>query len=251
MRILLLAALLGAGIAPLAASSAKPAVGTTAIARAVADPSRPKSDIDKDAIRKPAETLAFAGVRPGMVVGEFFPGGGYFTRMLSDIVGPKGHVYGIENAGWKGAVAADRAVLAQGKLANVSIEGLPFGTVRFPAPLDLAWVTQNYHDLKVAEFGHVDTLAFDRAVFAALKPGGIYFVLDHQAPPGTDDAAISRLHRIEKAKVIREVTAAGFKLVAEGTFLHRADDDHTLPIFDKKIQGRTDQYALRFVKPRT
>jgi predicted methyltransferase len=251
MRIFLLVALLGAGVAPLAAGLARPALGTTSIAQAVADPSRPKADIDKEAIRKPAETLAFAGVRPGMVMGEFFPGGGYFTRMLSDIVGPKGHVYGIENAGWKGAVAADQAAIATGKLANVSIEGLPFGTVSFPRPLDLVWVTQNYHDLKVAAFGHVDTLAFDRAVFAALKPGGIYFVLDHQAPPGTDDAAISRLHRIEKAQVIREVTAAGFRLAAEGTFLHRADDDHTLPIFDKRVQGRTDQYALRFVKPRT
>jgi predicted methyltransferase len=251
MRMLLLAALLGVGLPSAVPSIASPTIGTTRIAQAVADPSRPKSDIDKDASRKPAETLAFAGVKPGMVVGEFFPGGGYFTRMLSDVVGPKGHVYGIENSGWKGAVAADQAMIATGKLANVSITGLPFGTVVFPAPLDLVWVTQNYHDLKVAAFGHVDTLAFDRAVFAALKPGGTFLVLDHEAPPGTDDAAISRLHRIEKAQVIREVTAAGFRLVAEGTFLRRADDDHTLPIFDKKIQGRTDQYALRFVKPRT
>ncbi len=251
MRIFLLAALLCAGAAPLVPGIASPAVGATAIARAVADPARPAPDVAKDPIRKPAETLAFAGVKSGMAVGEFFPGGGYFTRMLSDVVGPKGHVYGIENAGWKGAVTADQAVLAGGKLANVSIASLPFGTVSFPAPLDLVWVTQNYHDLKVASFGHVDTAAFNRAVFAALKPGGTYFVLDHQAPPGTDDAAIARLHRIEKAQVIREVTAAGFRLVAEGTFLHRQDDDHTLPIFDKKIQGRTDQYALRFVKPRT
>ena len=251
MRILLLAVLLGAGLAPSAPGFTRPTVGATSIARAVADPSRPKSDVDKDASRKPAETLAFAGVKPGMIVGEFFPGGGYFTRMLSDVVGPKGHVYGIENSGWKGAVAADQAVIATGKLANVSIKGLPFGTVSFPTLLDLVWVTQNYHDLKVASFGHVDTGAFNRAVFAALKPGGTYFVLDHQAPPGTDDAAISRLHRIEKAQLIREVTAAGFRLVAEGTFLHRPDDDHTLPIFDEKIQGRTDQYALRFVKPRT
>src|SRR5665213_137943 len=230
MRILLLAALLGAGVAPLVPGFASPAAGTTSIAQAVADPSRPNSDVDKVAGRKPAETLAFAGVKPGMVVGEFFPGGGYFTRMLSDVVGPKGHVYGIENAGWKGAVAADQAVLATGKLPNVSITGLPFGTVSFPARLDLVWVTQHYHDLKVAAFGHIDTLAFDRAVFAALKPGGTFFVLDHEAPPGTDDASISRLHRIEKSRVIREVTAAGFRLVAEGTFLRRADDDHTLPI---------------------
>ena len=79
---------------------------------------------------------------------------------------------------------------------------------------------------------------------------GIYFVLDHEAPAGTDLAAIARLHRIEKAQVIREVTAAGFTLQAEGSFLRRPGDDHTLPIFDKAVQGHTDQYALHFVKPR-
>ena len=84
------------------------------VTAAVADSTRPKSDVDTDVNRKPAETLTFAGVKPGMNVGEFFPGGGYYTRLLSDVVGPKGHVYGIENAGWQGAVKADDAVLAEG-----------------------------------------------------------------------------------------------------------------------------------------
>jgi predicted methyltransferase len=88
-------------------------------------------------------------------------------------------------------------------------------------------------------------------VFAALKPGGTYFILDHEAPPGTDDEAIAKLHRIERARVIREVEAAGFRLAAEGNFLRRPADDHSLPIFDKKVQGHTDQYALKFVKPRS
>jgi predicted methyltransferase len=228
---------------PLTLAAAGP---TGPIAAAVADASRPKADTDTDINRKPAETLAFAGVKPGMAVGEFFPGGGYFTRMLSKVVGPTGHVYGIENTGWGGAVKADNAL----SLPNVSIEALPFGTVKFAKPLDLVWVTQNYHDLKIAEYGKVDTVAFDRAVFAALKPGGVFFVLDHEAPPNTDVAGITKLHRIEKAQVIREVTSVGFKLQAEGSFLHRPTDDHSLSIFDKKVQGHTDQYALRFVKPR-
>jgi len=221
------------------------------IAAAVADPARPaelRTIIDP--LRKPAETLAFSGVRPGMTVGEFYPGGGYFTMMLSRVVGPKGHVYGIENLGWKGAVDADKKLLADGKWANVSIDYQPFGTVKFAKPLDLAWVTQNYHDLKIAEYGKVDTVAFDRAVYKALKPGGIYFILDHQGPAGMTDEQIAKLHRINRDVVVREVTSVGFKLIAEGKFLRRPGDDHTKSIFDKSIQGHTDQYALKFMKPR-
>ena len=220
------------------------------ITRAVADPARPAGYKAADEFRKPAETLAFAGVRPGMVVGEFYPAGGYFTRMLSDVVGPDGRIYAIENKGWNDSVRDDRAMLAEGKWKNVSLDVQPFGTVNFPKPLDLAWVTQNYHDLKIAQYGNVDTVAFDRAVYAALKPGGIFFILDHEGAPGLTDADIEKLHRINREQVIKEVTSAGFKLADEGNFLRRPGDDHTLPIFDKKIQGHTDQYALRFVKPR-
>ncbi|MFL6736857.1 MAG: class I SAM-dependent methyltransferase [Sphingomonas sp.] len=233
--------------APVCAGAVSPKASPT-IAGAVADPARPKDQRSFDPLRKPGETLAFSGVRRGMIVGEFYPGGGYFTRMLSDIVGPTGHVYGIENAGWKGAVKANDEMLAEGKWKNVSIESDPFGTVNFPKPLDLAWVTQNYHDLKIAEYGKVDTLAFDRAVYKALKPGGIYFILDHQGAAGMNDAEIAKMHRINRDVVVREVTSAGFKLVAEGKFLRRPGDDHSKPIFDKSIQGHTDQYALRFVR---
>ena len=234
-------------VAPVAAAS-QPV--SAPIAKAVADPARPADNRKADALRKPAETLAFAGVRPGMVVGEFYPGGGYFTRMLSDVVGPTGHVYGIENDRWKGAVEANGALLAEGKWNNVSMDVQPFGTVKFPKPLDMAWITQNYHDLKIAKYGTVDTLAFDRAVFAALKPGGAFFILDHQGVPGLTDAQIEKLHRINRDQVIKEVTAAGFKLAGEGKFLRRPGDDHSKPIFDASIRGKTDQYALKFVKPR-
>src|SRR5207237_6106573 len=126
----------------LLAAPAADAKAPSIFARAVADAARPADHRPFDALRRPAETLAFSGVKPGMTVGEFYPGGGYFTRMLSDVVGSKGHVYGVENAGWKGAVKADRDLLAKASLANVSIEALPFGTVSFPKPLDLVWVTQ-------------------------------------------------------------------------------------------------------------
>jgi predicted methyltransferase len=229
--------------------AASPAISPV-IVKALGDPARPADNKAADALRKPAETLAFAGVKPGMIVGEFYPGGGYFTRMLSDVVGPSGHVYGIENDKWKGAVEGDHALVAEGRWKNVSMDVQPFGTVKFPKPLDIAWITQNYHDLKIAKYGTVDTLAFDRAVYAALKPGGVFFILDHQGAPGLTDAEIEKLHRINRDLVVKEVTSAGFKLAAEGNFLRRTGDDHTKPIFDEAIRGHTDQYALKFVKPR-
>lgn len=240
---LVLASLMIAGAAPAAPVPA-------AIAKAVADPARPKADVETDAIRDPGDTLAFSGVKAGLNVVELFPGGGYFTRMIADVVGPKGAVKGVENAGWKQAAEADRKMIAELGRANVTVDVEPFGQMKLAAgQADLFWITQNYHDLKIAEYGVVDIAAFNRAVFAALKPGGVYFILDHQANPGVTEAQIAKLHRVEKAVVIAEVTAAGFKLAGEGKFLNRPGDDHTRSIFDKAIQGKTDQYALKFVKP--
>jgi predicted methyltransferase len=214
---------------------------------AVADASRPLADKAADGLRDPAATLAFSGVKPGMVVGELFPGAGYYSRLLADVVGPGGKVYGLENSGWKGAVADDRKVVAEH--ANFVLLPQTFGQIQMPEKVDLFWITQNYHDLHIAKYGDVDLADFNHRVFEALKPGGIYFIIDHQANPGTTDARIAVLHRIEKKQVIAEVTAAGFKLVGEGKFLERAGDDHTKTVFDPAIRGHTDQYALKFVKP--
>ncbi len=236
--------------ASLAIAGAAPAAAPPPyIARAVADGGRPKDVVAADALRDPGDTLAVAGVKPGMTVGELFPGGGYFTRLLSDIVGPTGKVYGLENVGWKESVTADRQLAAQAGRGNVVLDVEPFGQFKLPQPIDLFWITQNYHDLHIAKYGVVDMADFNRRVFAALKPGGVYFVLDHQANPGTTTDQIAALHRIEKAQIIREVEAAGFRLVKEGDFLHRPADDHTKSIFDPAIRGHTDQYALKFVKP--
>jgi len=245
MRRLVIKVLFLAGLAFSPAVADPPAY----VARAVADAGRPKEDVASDALRDPADTLAFAGVRPGMVVGELFPGGGYFTRLISDVVGPTGKVYGLENAGWKDAVELDQKLIAEPARANVVLDVEPFGQFRLPQKVDLFWITQNYHDLKIAKYGAVDMAAFNRHVFESLKPGGVYFILDHQANPGTTVEQIAVLHRIEKAQVIREVTAAGFRLAAEGTFLNRPADDHTRTIFDPAIRGKTDQYMLKFIKP--
>jgi predicted methyltransferase len=219
------------------------------VTQALADPTRPKDDIAADALRDPADTLAFAGVRPGMTVAELSPAGGYFQRLISDVVGASGHDYGLENSIWTDSVTADRKLMAEPGRGNISLDVEPWGQFQLPAKVDLFWITQNYHDLHIAKYGVVDIAAFNRRVFEALKPGGVYFILDHQANPGETDAELAQLHRIEKARVIREVTAAGFRLVAEGTFLNRPADDHTRTIFDPAIRGHTDQYALKFVRP--
>jgi len=242
-----LAALSLLSLASLAQAAAPPAY----VANAVADPSRPAADTKTDAIRDPADTLAFAGVKPGMTVVELFPGGGYFTRMIIDIVGPKGQVTGIENAGWKSAVAADHKAFDELARPNLKLDVEPFGQLKLPAgEADLFWITQNYHDLKIAQYGAVDIAQFNRQVFEALKPGGVYLIVDHQANPGLTPEQIAVLHRVDKAVVIAEVTAAGFKLAGEDKFLAHPGDDHSKPIFDPAIQGKTDQYALRFVKPK-
>ena len=178
---------LGAALLALAMSAAAMAVVIPAyVTKAVADTSRPKADTDRDALRLPAETIAFAGVKPGMKVAEFFPGGGYFTRPLSDVVGPTGHIYGIENAKWDDG--SDAKVAAAVADHNVSIQSGKFGEFNLPEKVDLAWITQNYHDLHIAKYGAVDMAAFNRHVYESLKPGGVYFILDHQANPGTSEA---------------------------------------------------------------
>lgn len=240
---MLRAALLALTLSGAAMATAIPAY----ITHAVADPARPKADVERDALRLPAETIAFAGVKPGMKVAELFPGGGYFTRPLSDVVGPSGHVFGIENAKWDDG--SDAKVAAAVKDHNVSMQMVKFGDFSLPQKVDLFWISQNYHDLHIAKYGPVDISAFNRHVYDSLKPGGIYFILDHQANPGTGEAQIAALHRIEKSQVIREVEAAGFKLVADGNALHRTADDHTRSVFDKSIRGHTDQFMLKFVKP--
>jgi predicted methyltransferase len=218
------------------------------VTAAVADQTRPKEDRDVDALRLPAETIAFAGVKPGMTVAEMFPCGGYFSRMIADAVGPKGKVIGFDNTGWKGCLESSQKVIAEGH-SNFSVTADAFGNFNLGEKVDLVWITQNYHDLHIKKYGDVDMAKFNRHVFDSLKPGGVYFILDHAANPGTSEEDIARLHRIEKAQIVREVTAAGFKLVGEGDFLHRPADDHTKSIFDESIRGHTDQYALKFIKP--
>ncbi|HEY3813699.1 MAG TPA: methyltransferase [Caulobacteraceae bacterium] len=209
---------------------------------ALGDKSRPAADVALDAARKPADTVAFAQVRPGDKVGELLPGAGYFTNILADVVGPGGHVYAMTTE--KG-VARLQPVLDAHK--NVTAIAGAVDDPKLPDGLDVVWTTQNYHDM------HNNGLQVARVnadAFKALKPGGVYFVLDHAAAPGSGAADTNTLHRIDPAVVKSEVEAAGFKLEAEGAFLRNPADDHTLKVFDDKIRHHTDQFAFRFRKPK-
>ena len=217
------------------------------IVKAVANPARSKGEREADAHRLPAETIAFAGVEPGMVIGEFIPGDGYFSRILSRIVGPKGKIYGIENTAWTNP-AFDKKLM--GEYRNVILHSTPFGTFDIPEKIDLFWTTQNYHDMHILELGPVDVDAFNRLVFDALKPGGIYFINDQAGNPGTTQKQIRALHRIDEAQVIREVTAAGFVLIDESDVLRHPRDDRTRSVFDPIVRGQTDEFLLKFQKPK-
>jgi predicted methyltransferase len=216
------------------------------VAGAAADPSRPADERKLDAVRKPAEVLAFSGIKPGDMVAEYLPGGGYYTRLLSDIVGPKGKVYALETTTWgKDNIEATKKTVAG--LKNVVLDLAPLGQFNLAAKVDIFWTTDNYHDLHVPKYAKVDMAVFNKAVFDSLKPGGLYIIVDHAAAAGAGAKDSPTLHRIEKKTVIDEVTAAGFKLAGESDALHNTSDDHSKKVFD--LHFNTDQFILKFQKP--
>lgn len=220
------------------------------IAKAVADASRPADDRKLDENRKPADLLAYAEIKPNETIAEYLPGGGYYTRLLSDIVGSGGKIYALETTTW-GAdnINAAQAVLHEPGRGNVSLDLAPLGQFHLPQQVDMFWTTINYHDLHIPKYANVDIMAFNKHVFDSLKPGGVYFIVDHAAADGTGATLSPKLHRIEKATVIREVTAAGFKLAGESDILRNPADDHTKVVFDPSIRFKTDQFILKFVRP--
>lgn len=227
---------------------------SAAVAAAVADPSRPESDTSRDADRKPKETMEFIGVKSGDKVADYVADAGYFTRLFTEVVGPAGHVYAVEpTAFFKYPQFVKAAADLQGYAVthpNVTVttaaalEGL-----KFPEKLDVFWISQNYHDLHDEFMGPVDTAVFNRAVYDALKPGGIYVVLDHSAAVGAAANVTETLHRIEPSVVRREVEAAGFKFDSESSILANPADPRTARVFDASIRGHTDQFILKFRKP--
>jgi len=133
---------------------------------------------------------------------------------------------------------------------NVSYIHAPIEKFVTPEKLDIAWTSQNYHDLHDKFFGPPDIATVNKAIYDSLKPGGVFIVLDHAAQAGSGLRDTDTLHRIDEAAVRKEVEAAGFKLVGESNVLRNPEDDHSKKVFDPSIRGKTDQFILKFRKPR-
>lgn len=219
------------------------------ISAAVADPRRPDADRERDALRHPAEIVAFTGVQPGWRVADVGPGGGYYTRLFSVAVGPEGRVYAIDRP--NPAPDRPRAILAVAPAyQNITVLQDGYQGWSISEPLDAVFVSQIYHDWFYPQLG-LDVPALNRAIYDALKPGGVYVIIDHAAAPGhtIDLNPQTDIHRIDAAQVIREVTAAGFVLDGESDVLRNPADDRSVRVFEGDIRGRTDQFVLRFRKP--
>lgn len=219
------------------------------IAAAIADPRRPDADRARDALRHPAEIMAFTGIQPGWRVADVGPGGGYYTRLFAVAAGEAGRVFAIDRP--NAAPDRPRAILAVApNYPNVTVVQQGYQGWSTGEPLDAVFVSQIYHDWFYPQL-NLDVPALNRQIFAALKPGGVYVIIDHAAVSGhtinTDPQA--DIHRIDQAQIVREVTAAGFVFEAESQVLRNPDDDRSLRVFEGDIRGHTDQFVLRFRKP--
>ena len=250
MKHRLLVALLATALAaPAAALAALPAP----IAKAAADPAR-AADAKIDARRKGPELLAFAEVKAGQKVYDLIPGGGYFTRLFSLAVGPAGRVYSVWPEEYDKVSHPDSDVLrkqaATAPFTNVKVLVQPGKAFSAPEPLDLVFTSQNYHDYPDKFMGRIDPAVLDKAVFKALKPGGLFVVVDHRAKAGAGMKDTDTLHRIDIAAVKSQVTAAGFRFEGESNLLANPKDPLDIAVFDPKVRGHTDQFILKFRKPR-
>ena len=247
--------LLGAALAAPAAWPGTTAPVAADISPALLDPRRPAEQVALDATRKPGRLVAFAGVRPGDRVADFMPGNAYFTRILSAVVGPAGHVYAYVPAEQlancpPSEVAGIQAVGRDPDYANVTVLSGTLADFHMPQQLDLIWTALNYHDLHDTFLGPADVAMLNKAFFNSLRPGGVFLVIDHIAEEGSGIRDTETLHRIDPARMQREIEAAGFVLEARSEVLRNPNDDHRRPVFDPGVRGITDQVVLRFRKPR-
>jgi predicted methyltransferase len=223
-----------------------------ALSAALADPARAMHRA-ADVRRKPAELIAFAGVKPGDRILDLIPGDGYWTRIFAKTVGPDGKVYAVWPINYGrvalGNVQTLRQLSADAHYGNIVTQVQPTTTLTAREPLDVVWTSQNYHDYPDEFMGKADPSVLNNAVFRILKPGGTYIVIDHMAEAGSGMRDTENFHRIDPAIVRSQVEAAGFRFVGESRVLNNPADPLNVAVFDPSIRGRTSQFAYKFVKP--
>jgi len=223
--------------------------------QAAANEGRTEADRARDAGRKPAEVLEFFGIQPGMTVLDMYSGGGYYTEMLSHIVGPEGGVIAHSNqayAGFVGEEATNR--YANNRLGNVEILMAENNELALPnASFDAIMMVLAYHDIYYVDpdngWPEIDGPRFVETLYNGLRPGGILAVVDHSAAPGSPSETGNTLHRIDPDIVTAELEAAGFVLEAKSDVLRNMDDDHSVNMGAPEVRGKTDRFVFRFRKP--
>jgi predicted methyltransferase len=263
LMLFLLLTLLGCGEAPAPAPQqttdgpgGAPAASMGSIYEdAVASPGRTDADRLRDAGRKPAEILKFFGIAPGMTVLDMFSGGGYYTEMLSHVVGPAGKVVAHTNSAYAEFVG-DEAVnrYAENRLANVENLLAENNELRLPAAeFDAVMLILAYHDIYYVDAANgwpkIDGPEFLAELKKGLKPGGVLAVVDHYAAAGSPRETGGSLHRIDPQIVISELEAEGFMLEAKSDVLRNMEDDYSKGMFDPEVRGKTDRFVLKFRKP--
>ena len=224
-----------------------------ALDKALADPGRKQDRDAADARRKPGPLIALAGVKTGDKVLDLIPGNGYWTRIFSKVVGPKGKVYAV----WPKAYARDamgnvadlKKLSADKYYGNIVTEVQPSARLTAPEPLDVVWTSQNFHDYPDEFMGKGDPSQLAKDAFNILKPGGTFMVIDHMAKAGRGVADTDTLHRIDPAIVRKIAEGAGFRFAGESKVLNNSADPLDIPVFAPSIRGHTSQFAYKFVKP--
>jgi predicted methyltransferase len=221
---------------------------TAPIRDALAHPERSEADRARDIDRKPAEVLALVGVEPGMRVADLMSGSGWYTEILARAVGLQGRIYAQNNRISGQVYGKDLARrLRRSRLPQVVVLDRELEDLGLPdRHLDVALMVQFYHDTYAME---VDRSAMNREILNALKPGGVFCVIDHRARGGSGSRDSEALHRVDPEMVKREVLAAGFVLESESDLLRNPADDRTRSVFDDSVRGRTDRFLLKFRRP--
>lgn len=239
------------GIAMAALAAFSPATaGSADVAATLADPNRSAADRALDAGRMPAEVLAFADIKEGAVVADFMAGGGYYSQLLAEQVGPHGRVYAINPRGFHNA--NDWAPITA-KYSNIRVMPVaPQNMLIAPGSVDVVFAHLVFHDLywesEKFKFPRLDPDFVLANWFAGVKPGGSVIIVDHVGPKGDPRGVTAKFHRINPAITIAAMERAGFVLESQSDLLRRSNDDGTKNVFDPEIRGKTDRFMFKFRK---